>query len=129
MRSLGSALVGVLVLFAATPARADPQGMTFRAGAVPGMAQPSAGSAPHPAPGQVRHWNSARVSPHWGPDRSDSFRGPHRGWASLYTGWGAPYVPYAWGGRYVPYPSYGDWGALWYPYAEWRGPTGGWGNP
>jgi hypothetical protein len=38
--------------------------------------------------------------------------------------------PYTvWGGPYVPYRSYGDWGALWYPYAEWRGPHGGWGNP
>jgi hypothetical protein len=37
----------------------------------------------------------------------------------------APYY----GSVYVPYRSYGDWGALWYPYAEWREPHGGWGNP
>ena len=28
----------------------------------------------------------------------------------------------------MPYRSYGDWGALWYPYSEWREPTGGWGK-
>src|SRR5215475_15385093 len=61
-----------------------------------------------------------------GGNRSD---GSHRGWAAPYTVWGAPYVPYVWGGPYVPYRSYGDWGALWYPYAEWREPHGGWGNP
>jgi hypothetical protein len=26
----------------------------------------------------------------------------------------------------MPYRAYGDWGALWYPYAEWREPHSGW---
>jgi len=136
VRILGSALVGVLALLSAMPAHADPPGAKFRAGAAPGIVQPGTGSASRPppelgglhsAPGQMAHANRVSVPPpHWGPNRSD---GSHRGWAAPYTVWGAPYVPYVWGGPYVPYRSYGDWGALWYPYAEWREPHGGWGNP
>ena len=65
------------------------------------------------APGPSPQWNGAR---RWW---------PLAGWGP-YT-WGAPYT--VWGGPYVPYRNYGDWGALWYPYAEWREPHGGWGNP
>ena len=129
MRVLGLALTGVLALLTAMPVHADPARSKFRAGSGPGSIQPSTGLASHPAPDQVGRRNTAWLPTNWGPNRSNSLRGPHRGWAGPYTVWGAPYVPYVWGGPYVPYPGYGDWGALWYPYAEWRGPTGGWGNP
>ena len=63
-------------------------------------------------------WNWARL--YWPPDHFYGF------W-SRPEAWGGPNT--VWGGPYVPYRNYGDWGALWYPYAEWRGPHGGWGNP
>ena len=132
MRILGLALVGVVALSAPIVAYADTPGAKMRpAGPVPGMPQlgGGSGSGKQPVldgrgagrhsmavpPSQPREW--ARL--HWAPNRYYSVWGPPAVWGA-YTVWGAPYVPY----RY-----YGDWGALWYPYAEWREPHGGWGNP
>jgi hypothetical protein len=55
------------------------------------------------APAPSRQWNGGSVSPRWCPNC------PPGGWA--YWVWGP-------GG-----------GAFDYPFADWRGPTGGWGNP
>ncbi len=66
----------------------------------------------HPTAGHIRQWNGGRFSPYWGPNRFYGGRGPS---------WGPGYPTYwVWG------PSGG---AFDYPFADWRGPTGGWGNP
>jgi hypothetical protein len=62
--------------------------------------------------GHIRQWNGQWGPPHWGP-------------SSYYGGWGAyggPGVPTYW--VYVPGSAVFD-----YPFSDWRGPTGGWGNP
>lgn len=76
------------------------------------------GWQPNPGYSGQREGNWARS--HWAPNRFYGFWGPPEAWGGPYTVWGGPYFPYR---------SYGDWGALSYPYAEWRGPHGGWGNP
>jgi hypothetical protein len=60
----------------------------------------------------VRQWNGGWVQPHWGPNGHPLGWGPN-GWPGVPTYW-------VWG------PSGG---AFDYPFADWRGPTGGWGNP
>jgi len=105
MRVLGPALAGVLALSAQTGAHADPPG--------PGVVRGAGNSSGwHAAPGEAGQWKHGWTSPHWRPNRQ-------------YGGWG----PY--GGP--PVPSYWVWGpgggAFDYPFADWRGPTGGWGNP
>jgi len=64
------------------------------------------------AAGHTRQWNGQ-----WGPP----YLGPNR----FYGAWG-PYggqgVPTYW--VYVPGSAVFD-----YPFSDWRGPTGGWGNP
>jgi hypothetical protein len=65
-----------------------------------------------PTAGHVRQWNGEWVPPHWGPSRSFDGWGPYRG-LGVPTYW-------VWG------PSGGAWD---YPFSDWRGPTGGWGNP
>jgi hypothetical protein len=62
--------------------------------------------------GHVRQWNGQWVSPHWEPHRHFGAWGPY----------GGPGVPTYW--VYVPGSAVFD-----YPFADWRGPTGGWGNP
>ena len=66
----------------------------------------------HPTAGHSRQWNGGGRVPHWGQN------GFPFGWA-----------PYGWQGV----PTYWVWGpsggAFDYPFADWRGPTGGWGNP
>jgi hypothetical protein len=62
--------------------------------------------------GHVRQWNGQWAPSHWGPN-------------PYYSGWGpygGPGVPTYW--VYVPGSAVFD-----YPFADWRGPTGGWGNP
>src|SRR6201987_6303551 len=62
--------------------------------------------------GHTRQWNGQWGAPPWGPNR-------------LYGAWGSyggPGVPTYW--VYVPGSAVFD-----YPFADWRGPTGGWGNP
>ena len=104
MRVLGPALAGFLALSAQTGAHAE----------LPGPSVRGAGNSSgwHAAPGEAGPWRHGWTSPHWRPNRQ-------------YGGWG----PY--GGP--PVPSYWVWGprggAFDYPFADWRGPTGGWGNP
>jgi hypothetical protein len=62
--------------------------------------------------GHVRQWNGQWGPPHWGPNRFYGGRGPYDG----------PGVPTYW--VWVPGSAVFD-----YPFADWRGPTGGWGNP
>ena len=134
MRILGLAIAGLLVLLAAIPSHADPPGSKMRpVGLTPGIPQPDGasgsrmhwvpgggGSGWHPNPGHSSQWGGNWARPHWAPAHYYGSWGPPGIWGGPYIIWGRPYVPYR---------SYGDWGALWYPYAEWRGPTGGWGNP
>jgi hypothetical protein len=107
------ALAGAFALSAAIPVHADPPGSKMRtSGPVSGITQGSSGSNWHPGPGQMSQWSRGWVRPHWEPNRH-------------YGGWG----PY--GGPGVP--TYWVWGpsggAFDYPFSDWRGPTGGWGNP
>ncbi len=128
MRVLGLALAGVLALTAPVAAQVAPPGSKMgpaAAGPAPGIAQGRDGNGPgwHPPPngwgrgshqisGDPRQWNGRPVPPHRGPNG-----GP--------GGWGR----YPWPGV----PTYWVWGpsggAFDYPFADWRGPTGGWGNP
>jgi len=112
LRILGLALTGVLAL--AMSALADPPGSKTRAASpVGGLAQTGgSGSAWHPAPGHVRQRQGGWVPPRWGPN---GYRG---GWGP----YGGPAVPTYW----VWGPSGG---AFDYPFSDWRGPDGGWGNP
>ena len=124
VRAFRLALAGVLAVTVPIAAQANGPGSTIRAvtaGPAPGivLAWDGGGSGrqaetigDHPTAGHVRQWNSGRVSLHWGPSRQ-----PH--------GWG----PYGWQGV----PTYWVWvpgsAAFDYPFSDWRGPTGGWGNP
>ena len=123
MRVLGMALAGVLVLAAPIAAHADPQGpKTGSAGTGVAAGTVQVGD------GHRSHWRSPPSSrgsgwhpPQWGP----SPWGPGRYYDGYYGGW----VPY--GGPGVPtYWVWGSQGGAWdYPFADWRGPHGGWGNP
>jgi hypothetical protein len=119
MRVLGLALAGVLALTAPVAAQTAPPGSKMgpaAAGPPPGIAQVPGGNGRGPArqqaPGHPNQWNGRWVPPHWGPNR------PPAGWGR-YPGPGVP-TYWVWG------PSGG---AFDYPFADWRGPTGGWGNP
>ena len=127
MRVLGVALAGVLALTAPMAAQAAPLGLMGPAAANPALviAQVRDGNGPgrhpppngwgrgkHQVPGHPRQWKGGAVSPHGGPI------GRPGGWG-LYPGPGIP-TYWVWG------PSGG---AFDYPFADWRGPTGGWGNP
>jgi hypothetical protein len=121
MRIVGLALTGVLALRAATPAHTDPLGSKMEpARRAPGVTQVWDGVGPggHSAAiggqrtaGHLRQWNGTWVRPHWRPN------------------WNGGWVPNAGPGV----PTYWVWGpsggAFDYPFADWRGPTGGWGNP
>ena len=125
MHVLGLAVAGALALTVAAAAQAAPLGSHMRplgVGPAPGIVQIWDGNRPgwHPAPpnggsdgwhrvtGRSRQWNGGWVPRPWGPS------GPPGGWS--------PGVPTYW----VWGPSGG---AFDYPFADWRGPTGGWGNP
>jgi len=105
MRVLGLALAGVLAMSAQIAAHADQPG--------PGGARGAGRSSGWHAPPGAGQWKGGWVPPHWwGTNRNHS-------------GWG----PYAW----PAVPTYWVWGpgggVFDYPFADWRGPTGGWGNP
>jgi hypothetical protein len=119
MRVLGMAVAGVLVLTAPIGAYAVPQGPktgSAGTGVAAGTAQVGDGHRSNwrPAPGSR---GSGWRPPQWGPSQW----GPNR-----YSG---GWVPYAGPGV----PTYWVWGSqagAWdYPFADWRGPDGGWGNP
>ena len=128
MRVLGLALAGVLALTAPVAAQFAPPGSRMgpaAAGPASVIPQVPNGNGPgrHPAPngwgraghqipGHPRQWNGGPVPPHWGPN------GIPGGWGP-YPGLGVP-TYWVWG------PSGG---AFDYPFSDWRGPTGGWGNP
>ena len=128
MRVLGLVLVGGLALTGPIGVSAGPQGSLIRpggAGPALGVVQTSDGNRVdgHPmpngwngdwrrAPGPFRQWNGASVSRRWWPN------GPPGWWACCL----GPSVPTYW----VWGPSGGVFD---YPFADWRGPTGGWGNP
>jgi hypothetical protein len=63
----------------------------------------------HTAAGRVQQWNGG---PHWGPNGRPFGGGPYA-WQGVPTYW-----------VWVPGSAVFD-----YPFADWRGPTGGWGNP
>jgi hypothetical protein len=127
MRVLGMALAGMLAL-TIPMAHAGALGSKMgRAGAGPAPAilqvrddnGPAGHLAPngwgrgwHQIPGHPRQWNDGSVPSRWGPN------GRPGGWAP-YPGPGVP-TYWVWG------PSGG---AFDYPFSDWRGPTGGWGNP
>jgi hypothetical protein len=112
LRTLGLALAGALALTAPVVAHSASLGSNMEramTGPVPAVMQvgDGHGSNWHPAPGAGGGgWNA----PHSGPSRFNS--GPY---------WG-PGVPnyYVW----VPGSAIFD-----DPFPDWRGPTGGWGNP
>jgi len=110
MRVLGLALAGVLA--ASSQVLADQRGSMSTAGRVMNVGQATgAGSDPHAAPGHATRWMGGWHRPGWRPNQQ------YGGWAP--SRWAGP-VYWVWG------PSGG---AFDYPFADWRGPTGGWGNP
>jgi hypothetical protein len=131
MRFLGAAVAGVLALVA--PIAADAGTATLgssarpvNTGLAPAMVQVWNGNGPgwhhtvpdswgggwHPGAGRVSKWKGGWCPPHWGPS------GSYGGWGPF----GGPGVPTYW----VWGPSGG---AFDYPFSDWRGPDGGWGNP
>jgi hypothetical protein len=128
MRILGLAVAGMLALTVPMAAHAVPPGSKMglaTTAPAPGIVQvwDGGGSGWHPAPGvggggwrpvpdHLRQWQGAWVPPHWGANGHP-------------LGWGR----YDWQGV----PAYWVWGpsggAFDYPFAGWRGRTGGWGNP
>jgi len=106
MRVLGLALAGALALTASTPVQAGSLGPGY-------YPMPNGWNGDwRRAPGPSGQSNGAPVSRHWVPN------GPS-GAGGCCPGPGVP-TYWVWG------PSGG---AFDYPFADWRGPTGGWGNP
>ena len=124
MRVLGLAFAVLLAGTASIVAHANGPGAKVgpaESRPAPGivLAWDGSGSGGHSGPiggqrtaGHGRQWNGQWAPQHWGPNR-------------YYGGWGpygGPGVPTFW--VYVPGSSVFD-----YPFSDWRGPTGGWGNP
>jgi hypothetical protein len=110
MRVFGLILAEMLALSVTMSAYADqPGGMPGAGSSVARSTGSSAGW--RAAPGGTVQWRRGWVSPPW---------------ANRYNGGWIPH-----GGPVVP--TYWVWGpnggAFDYPFADWRGPTGGWGNP
>jgi len=128
MSVLRLALAGALVLTAPIAVQASPLGSNMGRAEVDratGIEQVGDGNGPgyHPmpngwngdwrrVPGPSRQWNGGWVSRRWWPN------GPLGGWACC-QGPGVP-TYWVWGP---------NGGVFDYPFADWRGPTGGWGNP
>jgi hypothetical protein len=124
MHVLGPALAGALAIIVPISAHANGPRSNMR----PGNARASAnivlvwdggGSSAHsgaiggrPTASRAQQWNRGPGFAHWGPNRQ------YGGWSS----YGGPSVPTYW--VWVPGSAVFD-----YPFADWRGPTGGWGNP
>jgi hypothetical protein len=114
MRALGVALAGVLALSAPVMAHSESLGSNVRQ------------VTPAPAPGVVKVGNGNASN--WHPAPSGGGGGwhpPHSGRSHSNGGWGpygGPSVPTYW--IYVPGSAVFD-----YPFSDWRGPHGGWGNP
>jgi len=124
VRAFGRALAGLLMVTVSIAAHANGPGSNMRpvnAGPAPGIVLVWDGGGSgrhagtidaHQTAGHMRRWNGRWVPPHWGPN------GHSRGWG-----------PYGWQGV----PTYWVWvpgsAVFDYPFSDWRGPTGGWGNP
>ena len=106
MRVLGLVLAGALALTAPIGVQAGSLGPNYYP--MPNGWNGDWRRAPSPSP----QWNGGPVSRHGGPN------GPS-GAGGCCLGPGVP-TYWVWG------PSGG---AFDYPFADWRGPTGGWGNP
>jgi hypothetical protein len=122
MRIVGLVLAGAMAASFATPGRANP---------AVSRTEPA-----RPALGIVKVWD--RNGPAWhhapaggqtAPGQNHNWRG---GWVPTYAG------PYHHLGGWSPYgapgvPTYWVWvsgsAVFDYPFSDWRGPTGGWGNP
>ena len=123
MRFVGLALAGVLAITTPMGGHAAGAGSNMRsATALPvsnvvlvwdgsGSGGRSVATGGHPGTGRVRQWNGGPGAAHWGQHR--------------------PYGPPGFYGS--PVPTYWVWvpgsAVFDYPFADWRGPTGGWGNP
>ena len=128
LRVFELALSGILTLTVPVAGHADPVRSKMGpvgAGPAPSNVQVWGGNGPgyHPmpngwdgdwrrVPSPSHQWNGRSVSRRWWPNA------PLGGWACC-LGPGVP-VFWVWG------PSGG---AFDYPFSDWRGPTGGWGNP
>jgi hypothetical protein len=121
MRALGPALAGILAVTVPIAAHASGPSSSVNTGPAPcimlvrdggGSGQPAGAIGAHTTAGHMHQWKGGWVSPHWGPHGQPLGWGPH-GWQGVPTYW-------VWG------PSGG---AFDYPFSDWRGPTGGWGNP
>jgi hypothetical protein len=116
MRIVGPALAGVLAIVTPMIGHADGPGVDIRPadqGSARNIVPVWDGDGPdgHAGAGRDRQWNGGPRAPHWEQKRQYgtwSFRG-------------GP-VPTYW--VWVPRSAIFD-----YPFADWRGPTGGWGNP
>ena len=106
MRVLGLVLAGALVLTAPLGLQAGSLGPGYHP--MPNGWDGDWRRVPSPSP----QWNGGSVSRRWWPN------GPPGWWACCL----GPSVPTYW----VWGPSGG---AFDYPVSDWRGPTGGWGNP
>jgi hypothetical protein len=119
MRVLGLAFAVLLAVTVPTAAHANWPLSKMRpanSGPAPGivLVWDGGGSGRHSGAfgGHFRHRNGGWLPPHWGP-------------YGYYGGWG----PYG-GPGFPPYWVWGPGGgAFEYPFSDWRGPMGGWGNP
>ena len=106
MRVLGSVLAGALALITSIEVQAGSLGPSYHP-------MPNGWDGDwRRAPSSSRQWNRGPVSPHW------VHNGPSGWWACC----PARGVPTYW-------VRGASGGAFDYPFADWRGPTGGWGNP
>ena len=124
MHVLGPALAGALAIIAPMAAHASGLGSNWRstnAGPAPNIVLVGygGGSGGHsgaiggrPTAGRAQQWNRGPGFAHWEPNHQYGGRGFY----------GGPSVPTYW--VWVPGSAVFD-----YPFADWRGPTGGWGNP
>ena len=127
MRVLRLVLEGALVVTGSKAVQAGPPGLKMgrgRASPAPGIVQVWGGSGPnwhpaptgwrggwHQAPNHSQQWTGGWISRHWVPN------GPPGGWVCC-PGPGVP-MYWVWGPSGVAFD---------YPFSDWRGPTGGWGN-
>ena len=124
MRVLGLAFAVLLSVTVSVAAQANGPRSNMgpaNSGPAPGivLAWDGGGSGGHPGAiggertaAHPRQWNGQWGPPHCGPNRFYGAWGPY----------GGPGVPTYW--VYVPGSAVFD-----YPFSDWRGPTGGWGNP
>jgi hypothetical protein len=122
MRVLGLALGGSLALTATVAAQAAPLGSH--------MGPAAAGPARHRASMGWQSSGLASGAQRWGRWLASDARSLAPMERRMGSAWGPNGPP---GGSGPGAPTYWVWGpsggAFDYPFADWRGPTGGWGNP